>query len=81
MNFASTLTDVLDVLPSMNVSNFLVADLQQPLPDFAYLAIIDDDPVRRALVENLVPIVGGLRNFQTILVNLWNTQGAFLESG
>ena len=80
VDFASKVTEVLNVLPPRNVSNFLVADLLQPLPDFSNLRIKDADPVQQALVSNLVPIAGGLQNTGTMLINLWNSQEVLFKT-
>ncbi|XP_028966862.1 ATP-binding cassette sub-family A member 1 [Galendromus occidentalis] len=80
LELATTVTEVLDVLPPYNVSNFLVHNLTQPSPDFGNLRALDDDPVRQLLINNLVPIAGGLQDTGTILINLWNSQDLLLKS-
>ncbi|OQR67993.1 hypothetical protein BIW11_04648 [Tropilaelaps mercedesae] len=74
VEFASTLNQIIEVLPPTNVTKFFIGDFASVSANFSQMPVSEDRPLVKFVVRNLVPMKAGLEESETILLNLWNSQ-------
>lgn len=74
IDFASMLNQIIEALPSTNVTKFFIDDFASASANFSQLPVSDSRPLIKFLIRNLVPIWAGSHKSETILLNFWNSQ-------